>query len=386
MPNIRKKRKVEEELIDTPFEFPEFEVLPATTITSVVYSNLKVDGNSLFKELVLSERADPRVILHTKQERKEFCEDFPPGKIISIQYKNQIRGCIIRKPKLYWCNVCQLWAPKGDPPIDEHVNTVTERYEYNTKTGITKIRCYCSNCKKVYDPKDLKVLSYFRNQVMVYMTTDRNLVNLMIFASQVKITNIKMAGCSNIQESRQIIANFWKNKIYPTGSWSLFSPESKAPKFVFEEGMININFKFGSFVDPEKFYELWFKHKKLDGVDIVTYGSVAQKSINIKFDRVFAGAKTLLTFPTPGAKKCMISEITEWPEDIVHIRKKKKKDTQPTIVVFMTTSTLVTGKASQELKHWYDFFRDVVLKNEEDVKEVIQELDIDALDSLLAEK
>ena len=41
----------------------------------------------------------------------------------------------------------------------------------------------------------------------------------------------------------------------------------------------------------------------------------------------------------------------------------------------MTTSTLVTGQASQELKHWYNFFRDVTLEKEEEIKEVIVPLD-----------
>jgi len=385
MSRRRKKNTQEAEEPYTPFDFPEFDDLPATTITSVVYSNLKIDSQKLFNELPLSKRADPNVVLRSKQERKDFCEDFPKGEIISIQVEDRIRGSVIRKLKKHWCPPCQLSEPEGDPPIYKKVLTVTEVYNYNPKTDETEIKCYCSNCKKTYKAEDLKILFHFRNQVMVYMTTERNLVNLMIFASDVKITNIKMAGCSTIRESRQIIANFWKSKIYPTSSWKFFSPKSTQPRFVFEEAMININFRFGSFIDPEKFYELWSQYKSRKKVSNVTYGSASQKSINIKFPKQFAGVKAMITFPRAGAKTCELTEITDWPEDVKHVRKKKKKESQPTIVVFMTTSTLVTGQAGQELKHWYNFFRDITLEKEEEIKEVIVPLDYGKVLAILGE-
>lgn len=372
-----------------PLAFPNFDELPATTITSVVYSNLSIDGRKLFRRLCLSDRADPQIILHSKQERKDFCKDIPENQIISIQFVDQILGCVVRKSKKYWCNVCQLYEKKGDPPVSKKVNTVTETYVYDPETNITKILCFCSSCQKTYTLTELKILAHFRNQVMVYMTTSRNLVNLMIFTSKDKIAIIKMAGSSTVKESRQIVANFWRHKIYPTGAWSYFvskeEREDDSIKFIFEEGMINFNFNFGTFVDPEKFYKIWKSQKGGGDVINVTPGNAGQKCINIKFRKLAKSGKTMLTIPTPGSNEGELSLVEVWPEDIVHVKKKKKSEKLPTIVVFMTTSTLVTGKDYDELKHWYSFFKKRVLENEENVKEVIQELDLESVEKILAE-
>lgn len=381
-----KNRAVSKSPEQSPLSFPHFDDLPATTITSVIYSNLMIDGKKLFSRLPLSSQADHSVVLRSKQERKDFCKNIDENQIISIQQVDQIRGCVIRKSKKYWCNVCQLFEKVGDPPMPEKVNTVSETYVYDREKNITKVLCYCSNCHKTYTPSELKILAYFRNQVMVYMATSRNLVNLMIFTSSGKIAIMKMAGSSTVKESRQIIADFWRHKIYPTGSWRFFSskPEDQTVRFIFEEGMINFNFNFGTFVDPEKFYLIWQEEKGKGDVVNVTPGSSGQKCINIKFRKMAQTGRILLSFPSPSSNKATLTSVETWPEDIVHVKKKKKSEKLPTIVVFMTTSTLVTGKDYEELKHWYYYFRDRVLKYEQEIKEEIRSLDLKAIDKILA--
>lgn len=370
---------------DPHFSFPDFDDLPATTITSVVYSNLKIHGKRLYQRLMLSKYADPTIILRTKQERKQFCEKLPKGEIISIQMGNKVKGCIIRKPRKMWCQVCQLWETNSEnSSVMIKINTVTEKYIYHPETQETEILCYCSCCEKSYHPSDLKILAYFRNQVMVYMTTERNLVNLMIFPASDSVAKIKMAGCSSIRESRQIIANLWRFHIYPSGAWAFFSEESTSIRFVFEEGMININFEFHGFIDPEKFYRTWKKLEGDGGVRKVVPGKQSQRSIKINFDRLGDEGVALLEFLSEKSTEATMINADKWPDDIVHTRKKKLKQSFPSIVVFMTSSTLVTGKDYKSLKHYYNFFKDQVTQNEGRVKEVIRELDLDKVEELLA--
>lgn len=379
----------------TPFTFPEFDDLPATTITTMVYPNFTINGKRLYKQLNLSEYADHTVLLHTKQERKAYCEDLPVGKIISIQTGTKIKGCIIRKLKKQWCQVCQLWETipgdcPGDDPRMVKVLTVSERYVYHPETEETEVLCYCSECKTVYTPAELKILSYFRNQVMVYMTTERNLVNLMIFPSSKSVSTIKMAGCSSLKESRQIIANFWRKDIYPSGAWSYFVPRSERDdnciRFVFEECMINLNFDFAGSIDPEKFLEVWKKIEGSNGVKRVTPGKQSQRSIKITFDKLNDIGINVLRFLNPQAKTGKMIVEPEWPSDVIRSGKKKPQKSTLSIVVFMTSSTLVTGKNYKALKHYYEYFKDVVCKNESKVREKILDLDLDALTKIIKRK
>lgn len=377
------------------FTFPEFDELPATTITTMVYPNLTIRGKRLYRQLCLSKYADHNIILNTKQERKDYCENLPPGKIISVQMGTKIKGCIIRKPKKLWCQVCQLWETvpalfPGDDPIMVKVLTVTEKYIYHPETEETEVRCYCSECKNTYSPSELKILAYFRNQVMVYMTTERNLVNLMIFPSSESVSTIKMAGCSSLKESRQIIADFWRDDLYPSGAWSYFIPPSERDdnyiRFVFEECMINLNFDFNGSIDPEKFLEVWKKKVGKNGVKRVTPGKQSQRSIKIIFDRMDDNGVNVLKFRDPFTTTGKVVFEPEWPSDVIRSRKKKPQKSTPSIVVFMTSSTLATGKNYKALKQYYEYFRDVVSENEDAVREKISDLDIDEVMKILRTK
>lgn len=368
---------------DGDFRFKEFDDLRATTITTVVYTNLYLEEEKLFYRLPIHEDVDHEKILTSKSSRKKYCKDFPVGTIVSVQFQDLVRGCIFRKSKKKWCNVCQLSQrdQQGDLFVDVQVKTVREVYRYDPVTKITKIMCYCTNCDTEYSPRDLKILSYFRNQVMVYVVTERNIANLMIFPSTTKVSLIKMAGSSSIKESRNTIARFWVNKIYPTGA----AAPVDVPKFVFEEGMININLKFGPSIDLPKFYRVWDNLKKEGRVARVVYGCAGQKSVNIKFKKLFPDAKTLMEFSDPSNRRSYnLTRIIDFPDDIIHTKKKKKKIPQASVVVFMTSSTLLTGKSYEELKACYEYFTENVIGKEKILKEKIKMLDYSVLEELLS--
>jgi hypothetical protein len=363
------------------FEFPDFKDLNASTVTTVVYSNISLNEKKLFEQ-IHTIPTDAGAILLSKKSRKDFCKNRPKNQVISVQYQDRIKGCVIRKPKKYWCNVCQIVEKSSkDARVDSDyvkVNTVIENYIYDSELDIIKINCYCSNCKKTYNPQDLKILSYFRNQVMVYITTERNLANLMIFDGAIKI-----AGSSSVKESRQIIANFWSQKIQPTSCWK--SPPDSPIKFVFREGMINMNFKFGTFLNSENFGKLWDSLKKKDHVADVINGEGGQKSVNIKFHKIFSGRKSLLYFDKPDSKIAKLTYCDGWPEGVRHNKKKKNgKKKFNSVVVFMTTSTVITGKDCADLEYCFNYFKQKVLENESCLKEFIKPLDLNALDKVLA--
>jgi hypothetical protein len=355
-----------------------FSDLNVSTSTIMVYTNMEFNlplifDNIKIEEPVLKDVVVPVVTKTKKQKninKKEISA--PYGAIISIQTKNFIRGMNTRKSKKHWCTICRPTVETGGR--EKKIKSCIEvLYECTPpREGVKEIKYFCCKCNKTYKASELKKIGHFLNQNTLDFSIGPNspLLNVMIFKE-----NIKIAGCKNEQDAKNMIMYLWKEHLSKIEGVSKFKVKSKsapckelAPKFTFETVMKNYGFKLGFGILREPLNILMNKEEYSDKVYMSEYESTGHTNVNIKMYSVKPENFTYTCITLKDGDEGGTFAVEETKE--IHGKKvKAHKDEYVTFIVFSSSEVILSGKYTENMRDLYNFFREIITQNKNYLEE-----------------
>ena len=385
-------------------QIPSFEALQTSTSTVMIYTNLFFFAEKIFPCIPITKIDAPRTKKQKNVDKKRI--KAPYGAIISVQYRNMIRGLDTRKQATHWCTVCQpIMARNGK---DVKVHTVTEYLVPRKGTDISDVMYYCRRCDKSYHPSELKKINHFLNQITFVLSVGTQpILNVMMFND-----NLKIAGCKDPEDAMEAIAILHQDFLLPLsvgvppkskslkakGSNDLEEPHSvrksdsagKEPRepgwriktreegneypdqarYAFEVVMRNVGFNLGFLILREQLNILMNQPKYRDYISIATYESTSHTNVNIKM---------YSHKPKGFSYDCMIFERDDpWHPyfislpDIPYREPKKDKGKYVTFIVFSSSEVILSGRYVENMATMYNFFVKTVFEHQAQLQETIR--------------
>jgi hypothetical protein len=341
---------------------PLFEDLETSTRTVMVYTNVIFNTPEIFKRLSLTTIDIPLTKKQKNADKKKISA--PYGAIISVQSKTAIRGANIRKNKKKWCTICQPTTIEGGE--EKRILSITERLRPEPDTDISNIIYYCSLCDKEYQPKEMKKISHFLNQVTVVISIGKHpLLNAMLFKD-----NLKIAGCKDEDDPVEATMILWQDHIFPHSDLWKLKPGETEPTFVFEGVMRNVGFKLGFPIDRQQFNILMNDRKYSHNVVMSEYETTNHTNVKIKMKSVQPknhqyDALIIPQDTTINPYFCKVESIKY--KNI----KKKLKDKYVTFIVFSSSEIILSGRYDENMKDMFTFFVKTVFDNRPIIEERI---------------
>jgi hypothetical protein len=352
-----------------------FDNLPTSTITGIVYSNIKVELSPFFNQTNLLFVNPPLTKKKKNINKKELYA--PYGRIIGLQYGVYIRGVRTSKKKKYWCPNCQKVEIKNEK--EEKILTVDEESRVLTSEeclledkpeGTVKIHFICHDCKDEFQIKQLQKIVPFLNQVTIVLSLDEIMVNVMMFKD-----NFKIAGNKTMNHAYETIMILWENYITKIGTWS-FSPPKKGEEphkdahFLFDLVMQNVDFNLNFPIDKPKLNILMNAPEYKDRIRLSQCETTAATHVNIKMyaEKPENFKYDVLVYPEGRASKPRFIKVDEK----LYAKKKKAKPSYITFIVFSSSEIILTGRYHDSMKDRYEFFVKTAQKNRGKIEEVIQ--------------
>lgn len=294
----------------------------------------------------------------------------PYGSIISIQTKNFIRGMNTRKSKKHWCTICRPTVETGGR--EKKIMSCTEVLHECTppREGVKEIKYFCCKCNKTYKASELKKIGHFLNQNTLDFSIGPGspLLNVMIFKE-----NIKIAGCKNEQDAKNMVMYLWKEHLSKIDGVSKFRTIEKSlyltPKFTFETVMKNYGFNLGFGILREPLNILMNNEEYSDKVYMSEYESTGHTNVNIKMYSVKPDnfTYTCITYDNNGVGEGTFT--IEETKDIHGKKVKADKDEYVTFIVFSSSEVILSGKYTENMRELYDFFREIITNNKNYLEE-----------------
>ena len=341
-----------------------FENLSICTRTIMVYSNINMDITEIYKHLPIT---DVNNISITKKKKKPCMSkiDISNGSIISLRYQNNFRG-IVTDPEITYCeHIRQLL--KDEKPLE-----TKEQRDYVIKLG------YKSD-PDISDDDDAYTfgvscilrISHFLNQVTCIISINGKLMNVMLFKD-----NFKIAGCQNLDNAISTIKILWgyiKNIKLSNGgyAWKQFpvgNCDEHPPRFVIDEVMTNVDFKFDFKIDRIKLNNLMNQEKYKNIIFSSKFEATSNSNVNVKM---------FPTMPLNFKYKC-IEILSNNETKIINLdmniynKKAKKKDSYVTFLIFHSAKVIMSGKYHETMKTQFDIFKNIIQDNKNEIQEQIE--------------
>lgn len=321
--------------------FTEFNDVPVSTQTIIAVSNLKFNLNLLYQYLPIT----PFVIVKKKRGRKKKVEETNPnqnistGSIISVQYKTNIRGSILKESK-----------------------------------------------------KDNK--TYFLNSITIVMILENNkLINSKISQNG----KLQITGCKNMEQCYDMIKYLFKHirEIEIQTGEKLFQLKlgskscNRNPQFIFNIVMKNIDFKvdfninrdsLNDFINENTSYCSLFESSVNTGVNIKIKSNTPYEE-NLNSIELLSDL-TIKKEVVPFSSYVFLLDEKEKKEK----KKETKKEKYHTFLVFHSGSIIQSG-SGPDMKDIYNTFMNILLTNKDKFMEILNknnnETDItDKMDTL----
>lgn len=303
-------------------DFLSFQNVPISTQTIISVSNLKFNLNLMYQYLPITEY----IILKKKRGRKKKVEvinpneNIPPGSIISIQNKTNIRGSILKESK-----------------------------------------------------KDNK--TYFLNSITIVMVLENGkLINSKISQNG----KLQITGCKNMEQCVQMIKYLFKHikEIEVQIGQSMFALKygSKStnsnPTFIFNVVMKNIDFKVKFNINREKLNQFVNEHTEFCSLfeSSVNTGVNIKIKSNISYDTHLDSIEIL---PDLSIQKSKVpfSNYTSYLDE-KEKKKENKKEKYHTFLVFHSGSIIQSG-SGPEMNDVYNKFINVLNKHRKEFEEIL---------------
>lgn len=280
----------------------DFERLPTSTKTLIIYTTINTDIDRIYNERVFP--VEPYTLIQKKRGRKKKASDEDPnkeledGSIVHVNYKNSFYG----------------FTPNPIPP------------------------------------------EFFRNSTTIIIYVDKKLVNFKLSRKG----TLQMTGCKSIEQARKCVMYFWKHLSKHPDKYSYKQGETSF-RVYYDFVMKNIKFDLGFKVDREAindFINRSTTHNSIFETTIGYAGVNAKFEVDPKHDSEFsvlydnydAGG----TFSSSGT--ITYKELT----DTMKIRVKKR---YITFLIFQSGIVIMSGKDNIYMKGPYLEFLEMVKKN-----------------------
>jgi hypothetical protein len=284
----------------------QFDKLPISTLTCMVYTNVTFDIPKIFKSIPIQIVEIPLTKKHRKVDKRGIRATY--GSIFSAQYKNDVRGIRIRKQR--------------------------------------------------------KETKYFLNQ----MTVDLSLggepslnLNIMIFKDSLKIV-----GCRSIDNAIEATMILWDYIKADSTQFSFNYPTDTYGKFVFETVMKNYDFSLGFRIDREALNIVMNSNQFSDKVYMSQFESTGNTNVKIKLHTKKPEDYKYECLHIPVNSEAYFEYLSVNPYENP---KKKKKEIYITLLVFASSQTILSGRYDDEMKRVYKFFVDAMDKCRDKIEE-----------------
>ena len=290
------------------FNFPAFEDIKVSTKTIIIVSNLVLDIEKLFDFLpfVYYKVIEKKRGRKKKTDVPEIPMEVPSGSIVSIKYRDEVRGVNMKKKK----------------------KTV--------------------NNKKRSD--------YFRNSVTVEMMIDNKKINYKVSRNG----KFQMTGCKNDDNADKCVKFFWEYIKDNPELYKFQNPDDKTFKIVFDPAMRNIDFDLNFLVDREKLDEYFNTHTQYHSLLETSFGYTG---VNIKFPVVKPLTDLNLmsyTWSDGTWSECKYITYMEYISMLPEKEglKKLNKQRYTTFLVFHSGKVIMSGMEETFMKDvYYDFLK-----------------------------
>lgn len=297
--------------------FPKFEDIKVSTKTFIIMTNLKLNINNLFDNLPITDYAyTPR--RRGRRKKNEVVQpvvQIEDGSIITLEYKNSIRGVNLKKKK----------------------KTVTKA-------------------------------NFFRNALTIVIMIDSKKINF-------KVSNngkIQMTGCKEDKHCEQCIKWLW---FYIKDNTSLyeFQTVTKILKIIFIPAMRNIDFSLNFNVDREKLDEYFNQHTKYHSLLETSFGYTG---VNIKLPLCKPIQELMLKsveFNNEWSQPFYVP-FTDYLNLLSDkdIAKKLKKKRYNTFLIFHSGKIIMSGMEETFMKESYYDFIHIITKCYQLIKEKLK--------------
>lgn len=293
---------------------PDFDDISISTTTVIARTNLEIDLQTLFHQIPVFELEVPRTLKKkTEIENYILSLNAPEGSVITVEYKNQLRGFKIKKRKQW---------------VDE--------------------------------PKTTK--KYFRNAVTVVMILSGKFINVKIpHKGKLQIT-----GCKKELQACKCVEFLWSHlKKIPKS----FMVEGNEMTFTIRTVMSNIVFNIGFDINREKLDEYINKNTHFHSLLETSFGS---PGVNIKkpfkFEDKFVSRGTYRdegwVYDTVSYSK-YLNMLTP-KEKSKEINKKRNN----TFIIFYSGSAIMSGMKPEYMRGEYNEFVSILRRARNDIESV----------------
>lgn len=261
-----------------------FEELPLTTRTLIVYANGTFNLDKLYRNLTVTVNDTTGCL---KKRKKQMVIDkkkirAKAGEIVYLQYRDTLRGLLLKKPKTYQCLRCSppmyneetgkviktpptvhehFYKIDINPTENEHGGSIRNAQPSSPRTSLGypheyASRYFCTKCQEYYKLTDLGKINTFLNQLTVAISIGEVIINVMIFE-----TSMKVAGIQHASQPDRLIRILWEHILKVDGGFTLHTKRShdsqpSVPRFIFNNVMSNYSCKLGYYVDRHKLNRL----------------------------------------------------------------------------------------------------------------------------------
>ena len=330
-----------------------FSEIQVSTKTFIAVLNIDIKLDVVFKEFPITEwkvipKKRGRVRKDASTEPTNYNKWVPGGSIISIKYKNSLRGVNLAKRKK--CSKCSR-------PLYVHNSDDASQH-----SGYSKCKCK----------------SYFRNALTVVVLVDNKLINLKIS----KNGKIQMTGCKYTTHAIEILHYMWIYLQESKNSYTMKSREEFIPEYYHESqlrsilipAMRNCDFSLGFKVDRQKLDIFLNRESKYSSLFETSFGYTG---VNVKIQVEKSKLQSLnvyiITFPSK------VGQLILWDNFsyskylkmlVTNVRKYQEKSI--TFLIFHSGKIIMSGMCSHVMKHHFDHFYSLLINNVETYKEYIR--------------
>lgn len=322
----------------------------------MVYTNNEFNVKGLFENLPVVDVGDVPL---TKKKHKPCMGKISAkhGDIISVRYQNTFRG-LVTDPDVIYKDTIRKLLKSGKPlENDAQKNYVIKAGHRSDPDVSSDEEAYEAGVQSIFR------IGHFLNQVTCIICVKGKLMNVMLFKN-----NFKIAGCKSSNDAVLVSRILWNYIKDMKGVWKL--SDKREPRFVIEEAMTNVDFKFGFKIDRTKLNSLMNNDEYKDIVRSSKFEATSNSNVNVKMYAIIPPNFRYKCVEIPEKGKARLISLKTNPYN----KKKDKKTTSDvTFLIFHSAKVIMSGKYYETMATQYEIFRKIVHDHRDEVKEQIEE-------------
>lgn len=289
---------------------PEFNELPTSTKTLIIYTTINADIDKIYGEKVFPVK--PYTLVQKKRGRKKKTVDEDPndgleeGSIVHVNYKDSFYG----------------FTPNPIPP------------------------------------------EFFRNSTTIIIYVEKKLINFKLSRKG----TLQMTGCKSIEQARKCVMYFWKHLSKHVDKYSFKTGETTF-RVYYDFVMKNIKFNLGFKVDREAIND-FINHKTTHNSIFET--TIGYAGVNVKFevDSKYDSEFMVAYDDYDGEQVCSSGMITY--KELSEKMKIKTKKRYITFLIFQSGIVIMSGKDNVYMNDSYIEFSDMIKTNRKIFEEKVE--------------